>query len=87
MITSNNYTTLALVFHTVYQDPYQPLWPTALTLELNDVCSNSWDIQIAVPNDPRYCSIRNKSGKRAGQERVKQCGDSLETPLPFEADH
>ncbi|GFW02052.1 hypothetical protein TNCV_4853921 [Trichonephila clavipes] len=44
------------------------------------VRSNSWDTQLAIPNDPRYARLDTNLG-------MVQCGDSLVTTLTCEAEH
>ncbi|GFW98099.1 hypothetical protein TNCV_2491551 [Trichonephila clavipes] len=38
--------------------------------KMPQIRSNSWDAQLAVPNNSKICSIGDKSGNRAGQGRV-----------------
>ncbi|GFW22502.1 hypothetical protein TNCV_2170361 [Trichonephila clavipes] len=38
--------------------------------EWDSVRSNSWDAQLAVPNDPRYARLETNPGDWEGQRRV-----------------
>ncbi|GFU60949.1 hypothetical protein TNCV_3372661 [Trichonephila clavipes] len=49
------------------------------------VRSNSWDAQLAVPNDTRYARL--VTNLWIGLAKDIKCGDSLVTPLLYEADH
>ncbi|GFW98182.1 uncharacterized protein TNCV_2492351 [Trichonephila clavipes] len=49
--------------------------------------SNSWDAQLAVPNDPRYARLETNLRKGQAKEEYLQCRDSLVTTLPCDAVH